>query len=576
MTQLANLRGNLTALRRRRQMLRVATALCAVLTAAIWVLAAAFALDYRLEAGIAFRSALLLTVVSLVLYAWQRYARPHLGSRESDLDMALLVEDQLRAQGTPLSRDLVAALQFESPQAAAWGSPALERLVVADVAVKSRALDVFAGMSTQLFQRRAIAFGVSALCAVAVVAIFPGHARAFFNRLLLGNLHYPTATQIDKIVINGREFAPAIGNAPIQITCAEGQPIHFEIRASHTLPTAGRVDIQITSERQTSVDLAPTVDAEKLVDRQWGVYTGKLARLDEPVMYQVYLGDAWTDPARIELIPVPVVDAQLAIDSPAYARAAQADGQSADTLGSRTVEVLEGSRIAIDVSCRNKPLAKVEAKVDGVVHPLTPVDQEGRLWRLPPGKTALDGVTKEVVYQINATDADGLGPLRPLDGVVRIKPDRAPRVTALARTKFVLPTGKPLIEYRVADDYGISRVVAKPTIIREVATGQQRLERPAIAIDLGPKLPISGAPQPRSFAAPLSTLSLTKGDRLELVFEATDYRGDMAGRTANSEPISFQVTDALGIENAVTELDPALEQQIHSLIQKHLDIGASK
>jgi hypothetical protein len=575
MTQLANLRSNLTALRRRRQSLRVATALCAVGVAAIWVLAAAFALDYRLEAGLLFRSALLLAVVALIAWAWQRFAKPHLAARESDLDMALLVEDQLRGERQPLGRDLVAALQFESPEAAAWGSPALERLVVANVAVKSRALDVFAGLSTETFKRRAALFAVSALCAVVAVAIFPGHARAFFNRLLLGNLHYPTATQIDKIVINGREFAPAIGNPPIQVACAEGQPVSFEVRASHQLPSAGRVDLHITDERQTTVELAPS-DADKLADRTWGIYTGKLARLDEPVTYQVYLGDAWTDPVQIEMLPVPVVDARLDIDSPAYARAALAAQRDDGAFGSRSVEVLEGSRIAIEVSCRNKPLTAVNAKIDGALHALKAADAEGRLWRLEARGTPLDGLGKEIAYQISATDADGLAPIHPLDGVIRIKPDRAPRVTAQARTKFVLPTGKPLIEYRVADDYGIARVVAKPTIIRETASGPQRIDRPAMPLNLGDQLPIAGGPQPRTFAASLAPLALAKGDRLELTLEATDYRGDLAGRAASAEPISFQVTDALGVENAVTELDPALEQQIHSLIQKHLDIGASK
>jgi hypothetical protein len=457
--------------------------------------------------------------------------------------MALLVEDQLRGQRKALSRDLVAALQFESPDAAAWGSPALERLVVANVAVKSRALDVFAGLSTETFQRRAALLAVSGVCAILANAIFPGHARAFFNRLLLGRAHYPTATQIDKIVINGREFTPAIGAAPIQVSCAEGQPVEFEVHASHELPTAGRIDLQITADRQTSVDLAPS-DPEKIANQAWGIYSGNLARLD--------------------------------VDSPAYARAALAAQRDGDALGSRSVEVLEGSRIAIEVSCRNKPLTTVEAKIDGAVHPLKPLDATGQLWRLEARGTPLAGITKEIAYQITATDADGLAPLRPLEGVIRIKPDRAPRVTALARTKFVLPTGKPLIEYRIADDYGISRVVAKPTIIRETPTGPQRIDRPAIAINLGDHLPIPGSPQPRSFAASLAPLSLAKGDRLELVFEATDYRGDLAGRAASAEPISFQVTDALGVENAVTELDPALEQQIHSLIQKHLDIGASK
>jgi hypothetical protein len=55
-----------------------------------------------------------------------------------------------------------------------------------------------------------------------------------------------------------------------------------------------------------------------------------------------------------------------------------------------------------------------------------------------------------------------------------------------------------------------------------------------------------------------------------------DYRGQSAGKAASTEPIVLSVTDADGVASAVAELDPKLEAQFDTLIQRQLDIGASK
>jgi hypothetical protein len=40
-------------------------------------------------------------------------------------------------------------------------------------------------------------------------------------------------------------------------------------------------------------------------------YGGTLPRLVDSVSYQIYLGDAWTDPRQIEVIPLPAVTVEL-------------------------------------------------------------------------------------------------------------------------------------------------------------------------------------------------------------------------------------------------------------------------
>ncbi len=577
MTQLTQRRTDISALRRKRLSLRRATAYCAVGTAVLWTLAVAFLIDFRLEASVLFRAALLFAIVAVVAWAWQRVARPWLRDRETDLDVALMIEDQCRAERSPLGSDLVAAIQFESPQAANWGSVALEQVVVEDVAARSVSLDVMAGLRTEVLARRATVLLVSAVVFAAAVAIFPGHAAAFFNRvLLLGRMHYPTATLIDKIILNGKELLPAIGREPVAVACPQGQPLSIEVFVSGELPTVGRMELQITDERKLTVELSPVAKADELADRQWTVYTGKVDRLNDSATYQVYLGDAWTDPAQLDLVPMPVVDCQLSATPPEYARAAMANRRDQPSAGARNLEVLEGSHVVVDVECRNKRLASASMVIDGKMYPLASLGGDDRRWRLDPKGTPIASIGAELTYQITAVDEDGLSPERPTEGVVRIKPDRPPRITAQAKTRFVLPTGRPAIEYRTSDDYAVAQVVAKAIIVRETANGPQRLERPPMAVATGSPT-LSGADgQRRLYVAPFASLDLRKGDKLELVFEATDFRGPTPGKSAASEALTFLITDVAGVESAVTEIDPVLEQQIQSLIQEHLGIGESK
>lgn len=575
MTRLNDLRGEIAALRRKRQSVRSATAYAGVATAVLWTLAVAFAIDFLVEGGVAIRVALLLGVVAAVVWAWQRWARPWLVDRETDLDVALLVEDQYRAASEPLGQDLVAGLQFDTPEAAAWGSAALEQVVVEDVAMQSADIDVTAGLRTDVLARRATVLFGTALVAAVAMGLFPGHATAFFNRLLLGRMHYPTATEIEKIVIDGHEVPPAIGREAVSIACPQGQPLDIEVFARGELPDAGRMEMRIAGERRLTVTLSPVVSVEQLADRKWTAYVGRVERLDDAATYQVYLGDAWTEVARIELAPMPVVDSQLVVTPPEYARSALAGQRYAPSAGSRNLEVLEGSHVAIDVACRNKPLASAAVTIDDKTYPLTKADAEGRRWRLEPAGTPLDGVASELSYKVTVVDVDGLSPMRPTEGTLRIKVDRPPRISAQAKTRHVLPTGQPTIEYRAADDYAVARVVAKATVVREGADGTQRAVREPIVVAAGAPTLDDADGARRSFVAPLSSLGLKKGDRLELVLEAVDYRGPTPGKTAAADPLVFQITDVAGVEAAVTEVDPVVEQQLQSLIEEHLGIGAS-
>ena len=135
-------------------------------------------------------------------WAFWRFTRPLMGQSESELDMALLVERQQE-----IDSDLVAAMQFEAPDAAKWGSPQLESAVIDYVASVGRGINVFEGFSREQMWRRGGLLALS-LVAVGIAALVaPAYVSAFFNRLLLGSMHYPTRTVIERIVINDQAGA---------------------------------------------------------------------------------------------------------------------------------------------------------------------------------------------------------------------------------------------------------------------------------------------------------------------------------------------------------------------------------
>src|SRR5215203_5458995 len=108
-TKLAPLRSRLGDLRRRRQLVRLGTGAAGFAAALLAGLLVAFIFDMTLQMGRLERLFALGLWLVVAAAAWRWLLRPFLGRKESDLDMAILVESRLK-----IDSDLVAALQFES------------------------------------------------------------------------------------------------------------------------------------------------------------------------------------------------------------------------------------------------------------------------------------------------------------------------------------------------------------------------------------------------------------------------------------------------------------------------------
>jgi len=565
MSQLAELRRRLSGLQHRRRRVRLGTGYSGFVLAAILVLAAAFLLDWLFELDRLQRAISLALGGALLVWAFRRYTLPWLRQREGTLGMALLVE-----QHESIDSDLIAALQFEADEAPAWGSRQLEQAVIDRVASAGKQIDVMRGLDRRGLRRRfRVLLFATVICATVGIGA-PQHVAAFFNRLFLGSVHYPSRTMIESITVNGRTIDPrAPGRTPIRVAC--GQGIQFEVHCGGLLPAEAEVRMESVRERLSGPPLTLTAAADHP-----GVYSGQLPRLVEDAEYHVVAGDAWTDPGRLTVGQLPALEIRLEVEPPAYTT--KEPGPQWMPTGLRQVVVMEGSRVRIHLR-PDKPLKEAVATIVGQRYPL--VRREGAAagkeapppeWVLDPAdETPLRPVREPVGYAIQITDADGQQLERPLDGMIRVRADAPPRVAAAVITRFVLPTAVPMIYLRAVDDFGLASLALACEVVRsDGRTEENELPIYALAKGQPPEKNIE-----KNYPFDLAPLKLVKGDTVKVTVRATDFRGPQEGKSTSSDPLALQVTDEQGVLAAMMEADKQSAAEIKDMIQRQLGIGES-
>ncbi|HEX3997629.1 MAG TPA: hypothetical protein VHX65_03665 [Pirellulales bacterium] len=613
MSQLATLREQLGSLRRRRQGIRLGTALVALVVALLWTLAVIFLLDWQLSMSRPQRLLAILFGAGVMIWAYLKYAQPFLGTRETELDVALMVERQQQ-----IDSDLVAALQFESPEASKWGSTQLEGAVISYVSEFSRGCNLLEGFSAEQFVRRGLALILTLVVVIGAVLWQPRYAATFLNRLAMGSRHYPTRTSIDQLTVNGTVVA---SDGQI-VRSGYGQPVEFAVQVSGEMPidvrrieltsvasgvsrpielTSLKPKIRMSSAAESSAAESSAANSAAS-DPSILYFRAQLPELVDSLQFQVFAGDAWTDPAHLEVIPLPEIQPTLTPTPPAYAR--QSIATNDEPAGSRQLSVLEGSRVDLELECLNKRLTAATLIVDKKSYPLAARDSDGRRWALPAAGSPLARIDEATKYQIQVTDEDGLHLPHPMEGYIRIKIDRPPTITASVDVQYFLPnSGLPEIRYTVNDDYGISAIralveiqhdasqhdstqhdstqpdaappdAAPPDAGAVAVSAPQTLDVLPIAADkplVPPKIPSTGI-----YHLPLSTLNLVKGDQVKVTLLATDYRGDQPGKTTKCEPLVLQITDESGIMAALGETDLRAAHQMDVLIQRQTQTGGLK
>lgn len=566
MSRLHALRSQLGSLRRRRRSVRWLTAAAGFLLALLAGLFILFVIDWLFALSVVQRIGALVVFFSFLIWSIIRFALPFLRQRETLTDVALWVENKQQ-----IDSDLVAALQFDSPESALWGSPSLRTAVIDYIHEFSQGLNVFEGFEWGLLPRRASWLSGLVVCLALVVGIFPRHASVFFNRLRLGKQHYPTRTTIDEVAINGHSVSLDEDGQTVNVVY--GEPVQFQVRGEGALPASGTVKL-VSEGKNAEVALEPAVTA--------GRFSGELGQIVEPAECTIYLGDAYTEPLRLRVIPLPNIDLLFTVTPPSYL------GGTPVTTSNRQLSVAEGSRVDVAVTCVNKRLEKATLTLNDQVFAMTAADQK-KTWTLA-SPTVLQAITDTVgrlTYEIQIRDEDGLALPDPIRGIIRIQPDHPPRIVGTVTTHFILPTATPKLMLDASDDHGIMSIVLRRKVVKGGAgpdigsspgDAAPVAEQPETQEDTVP-LAIEDGPVPvvrKAVSLDLSSLRLEKGDLLEVTLQATDFRGNNPGKTADSEPIIFRVTDERGVLAAMAEADQRSARELDLIIERQLGIGESR
>lgn len=556
MSQLATLQSGINRVKRFRSGVRMGSAWAMLASVLLWVLLGAFVLDVTLHMGVFERVIVLGIFIALGVWAFKKYVLPAMRVKEDPISVALMIE---RQQG--IGTDLVAAIQFSDQKRTQYGSGDLRQAVVDYTKEVSGQIDYLEGFSREELVRRTTILGITLLLALAPAVAFPDHAMAFLNRFGLGNAHYPTNTIIRNIDLPGKR-------------AVYGSPVTFRIQVDGELPDEGEVLLRAESSGlTTSVKLTRVEPDPNAPKPEFAIYTGTLARALDNLTYKIEIGDAYTDKHSLELIPLPVVDVELDIQTPDYAaeRFLLPEG--------RQRIALEGSRVIVRVTSKDE-LDSATMTIDGKAFNLR---KDGEAWVLDntdPAKNPLARVAATMRYEVQVArtvDDFTLGLERPISGVLQVRADQPPRVGAATVTRFVLPNASPKIRYKAVDDYALGKIVLHKQVVRaetpaEGTDPQDENHVQAVILDLDGKKRETFD----TIDVSLAELGLEIGDRVTVTFEAFDYRGkNVAGKSAKSERIVFQVTDRKGVLDALRELDAQMDKKLDQIINAQLGGGAS-
>ena len=620
MKQLEYLRDQLLDLCRQSRRVRWATAASGMAIALLLVLAGIFAIDwtFRKTEDLSVRLTVLAGGVAALGWAFTRFAQPWLKQREEPMEMALRVQ---RHAG--IDSDLIAALQFETPAATDWGSPHLTTALIENVSSRQRQVDLKGVVRREQLVKRLKMLGAVAAVWLVVGLLIPGYVGVFFNRLLLGAQQYPTLTQIKSIVINGRNVDLS-SRVDSKIRIAYGRAVKFEVQATGPAVAGGRIEMAGNKGGQSAViSLEPAAAATSVppVADAVAAFKGQYPRLLEDARCQIYLGDAWTEPLNLTIIPSPTVEVEPEVVPPLYARSNTPELLTFPR-GTRQFSVIEGSEVRLNVSS-DRPLKSVTLKSGPITIPFvlnsaattrSPLTPNEQIWSPKLANTPLAAIIEPLRYSIDVVDGEDQTLERPLEGYIRIEPDLAPRIVAATKTPFILPGARPSTYYGVSDDHAVGRiwftwevqrgdaVVGVGAVGNALATGglQQKPGVPETAVQPPDadtlnaaqnavqnaaqntielyKLAETDAPEPvleGTYAIDLKTVGVKRGDTLKGTFHATDYRGKNPGKSTDSDPLVFQVTDEQGIMASLLEGDQKSARELELFIKQLLGLGDS-
>lgn len=589
-----SLRQQLGQLQTRRQWHRLLSAAAQLVTIIAASLIAVYVLDRGLHLVVIARAAVLLLATAAVISLARRYALPAIGVRESIADVAVLVEGR-----SGIDTDLVATLQFSEQLHGAPGAKPVTTITATTAGTATTgvpagaATHVMPAQITTGLQRAVIAgtlsrppsgqamlepiskpvarrlqFAAAILVGLSLFTIVaPREVGVFLQRLLLSSVKYPTSTSITAVRINQTDVSPS-GNGFQPVTIAAGTPVEMQVSIAGVRPENARLTLRDSTGNNSIVLLAPVPAAESDTNPAM-VFTVQLPALNQSLQYAVRAGDDDRDLSQINVVPLPEVG--LTYDVRLPADMSVPPEYTPPVPGRRIVTVPGDSAVSLQFQSQHSSIKQATVIVGEQKLSAVRDSEDGRTWKLPAAGTPFASVIEPVAFTVEIIDEHGLRPATELVGEVRLLADAAPRVAAAAVTRRIISTATPVISYAAADDRGLGSVMLQYRIV-SANGGAPRTGTRSLFKKSGERQPTLKG----QYKLPVSELSTTVGDRVELNLLAVDDRGRLPGKSSESETLLFEVTDAAGVLAGLLASDKLTEQQLDEMIARQLGIGATE
>jgi len=589
---LAPLHRLLRRIGRKRRWLRLTIGVLGIVAGLAFVTLALFALDWALHLTVPQRVILLVLVATFAILASRRFILPWFTGPESELELALLVQKHFG-----IDSDLVAALQFERPEAAQWGSVELEKTVIRQVATRAKELPLIEDVPRAPLRKRVVATVCGLALFAALVFLFPEHVSIFAKRLFLHDLNYPTATQIVRVIVNDQPIA--WDKAQQRIWCGAGSTLSMTVVVSGKMPREGQVVFRTAQPRREL--RVPLIALDRQADRaslpSQRVFSGKLMGIDRPCQLRMTLGDATSQWIEVAVVPPPVVLPWFV-----YQEVPSGNPEPKILFGKTQISVREGTQVLMGVVSQSE-LKPVVASIGPLEIPLQkglPKAIEGRysefvmnrpvvakgtsedsaqqagvipdIWWLDPAGTPLEKVAYPVRIRFKVRNRFELEPASPVEVFVAVRPDYPPQVEARTITRLVLPAAQPSLFVTARDDVGLRELRVVGKVIRtdgeEGNTCQWILWQAK-----GQSVPALS----EKYKVDLGQLKAKKGDKIELVVMAEDERGaNQSGVVTQTDAVLMEVTDLAGILAVMADADRESAAQLQEMIDRQLDVGGGQ
>lgn len=408
--------------------------LIAVCSLAVWTVAlgtVSFVIDWQFNLPKQYRILMIMTPAVVLAVVAFKHIRRFL-HRASDDEIAL----QLERKHPELGARLISTVQFH-------------RMRENPIYQQSRGMmDVVEEQTTQ--STRTMSFGdilpVARMKKAALIAVgvglafglssykFPDYVDAFFKRLLLGEVKYPTLTRIPEVL-------------PGDLTVARGEMIEFAATAAGRIPGFGHIVLIEPETQQRHVYEVERGEGNR--------FAFKLDPVTRDWQYFFRIGDAVSLVHKLGVTELPrVSEIKIAMRFPPYTHQAPRTTELGD------VRALVGTKLRFDVKT-NKPVDAVTLSIEGGEDVPVGID-EGDSFTL---ERTVKAQEKYFFKLVDAHSIEGRRLTNPEPVLHTITPlEDAPPGISITRPEFQMeatPRSIIPLEFKASDDFGVGRIALR-------------------------------------------------------------------------------------------------------------------